>query len=60
MVNAKQFLESLDAAEIRRRIEQLDNEKQALVVLHRAAIRLERRRLPLSNDKQAKGQRGSR
>jgi len=42
MTTASQLLESLDAAEIRQRIEALDKERQALLVLHRAAIRLER------------------
>lgn len=42
METANQILESLDAAEIRQRIEALDKERQALLVLHRAAIRLDR------------------
>ena len=42
MQNASQILESLDTAEIHQRIEALDKERQALLVLHRAAIRLER------------------
>ena len=41
MQNANRILESLDAAEIRQRIEDLDKEKQALLILHRAALRLE-------------------
>jgi hypothetical protein len=42
MSTANQILESLDAAEIRQRIEIIDKERQALLILHRAAIRLER------------------
>ncbi len=42
MENASQILESLDAAEIHQRIEALNKEREALLVLHRAAIRLER------------------
>jgi hypothetical protein len=44
MENASKILESLDAAEIHQRIEALDKERQALVILHRAAIRLERQK----------------
>jgi hypothetical protein len=43
MSTANQILESLDAAEIRQQIETIDKERQALLVLHRAAIRFERR-----------------
>ncbi len=42
MENANRILESLDAAEIRQRIEALNKEREALYVLMRAAIRLER------------------
>jgi hypothetical protein len=42
MSNATELLESLDAAEIRQRLEAIDKERQALLVLHRAAIRFER------------------
>jgi len=42
MDTANQILESLDAAEIRQRIEAIEKEKQALLILHRAAIRLDR------------------
>ena len=43
MTNASEILESLDAAEISQQLEALDKERQALLVLHRAAIRLDRR-----------------
>jgi len=43
MVNASEILNSLDAAEIRQRLEDLDKERQALLILHRAAIRVERK-----------------
>ncbi len=42
MATANEILEALDAAEIRQRLEALDKERQALLILHRAAIRLER------------------
>ena len=42
MKTANQILKSLDATEIRQRLEDLDKERQALLVLHRAAIRLDR------------------
>jgi CRISPR/Cas system-associated endoribonuclease Cas2 len=42
MNTANEILESLDAAEIRQRLETLDKERQALLILYRAAIRLER------------------
>ena len=42
MKTANQILKSLDASEIHQRIEAIDKEKQALLILHRAAIRLER------------------
>ena len=45
MQTANEILESLDAAEISQRLEALDKERQALLILHRAAIRLERRRV---------------
>ena len=43
MATANEILESLDTAEIRQRLEAIDQERQALLVLHRAAIRLERK-----------------
>jgi hypothetical protein len=58
MQNASQILESLDVAEIHQRIETLDKERQALLVLHRAAIRLERQG-KAAGGKQAKGQGGA-
>ena len=42
MPTANEILDSLDAAEISQRLEALDKERQALLILHRAAIRLER------------------
>jgi hypothetical protein len=57
MATANQILESLDAAEIRQRLDALDKERQALLVLHRAAIRLERQG-KAREEKQAKGQGG--
>ena len=57
MPTANEILESLDAAEIRQRIEALAKERQALLVLHRAAIRLERQG-KAAEEKQAKGQGG--
>lgn len=44
MENANRILESLDASEIRQRIEALNREREALYVLMRAAIRLERQK----------------
>jgi len=43
MTNAAQILESLNADEIRQRLEQLNSEQQALRVLLRAAAHLPRR-----------------
>jgi hypothetical protein len=43
MATANEILESLDAVELQRRLEALDKEREALRILHRAAIRLERR-----------------
>jgi hypothetical protein len=43
MANAREVLKSLDAAEIRQRLEDLDREKEALRVLLRAAARNEKR-----------------
>jgi hypothetical protein len=40
-MNANQILQSLDAAELHQRLVEIDREKQALLILHRAAIRLE-------------------
>jgi hypothetical protein len=44
MTNAKSILDSLDAEEIRRRLDEMDAEEQALRVLLRAANRLDRQR----------------
>jgi hypothetical protein len=42
MENATAILESLDAAELQRRLDAIDREREALRILHRAALRLER------------------
>ena len=44
VTDAKQILDSLSADELRQRIEAIDREQQALRVLLRAALRLERQR----------------
>ena len=58
MSTANEILESLDAAEIRQRLVTLDKERQALLVLHRAAIRLERQG-KAAEEKQATGEGGA-
>jgi hypothetical protein len=57
MATANEILESLDAAEIHQRIEALNKEREALLILHRAAIRLERQGKAVE-EKQAKGEGG--
>ena len=57
MPTANEILDSLDAAEIRQRLEALDKERQALFVLHRAAIRLERQG-KAAKEKPVKGEGG--
>ncbi len=42
MANANQILESLDASEISKRLDEIEREREALRVLYRAAVRLER------------------
>jgi hypothetical protein len=59
MENATHILNSLDAAEIRKRIENLEAEQEALGVLLRAA-KVRDKKLALSNTKTADGQRGQR
>jgi hypothetical protein len=56
MENATHILNSLDAAEIRKRIENLEAEQEALGVLLRAA-KVRDKKLALSNAKSADGQR---
>ena len=46
MTNANKILDSLSADKIHQRIIALDKERKALVVLHRAAIRLDRQPKP--------------
>jgi hypothetical protein len=51
MDNANKILESLNAAEIRRRLSEMNAEQDALRVLLRAATRLERQRVTESGGK---------
>ena len=44
MATANDILEALDAAELQRRLAAIDKEREALRILHRAALRLERRK----------------
>lgn len=57
MENANRILESLDAAEIRQRIEALNKEREALYVLMRAAIRLERQKPDADSPKEGRAAR---
>jgi DNA-binding transcriptional MerR regulator len=41
---ARQILESLDAAEISKRLDEIEHEREALRVLYRAALRIERQK----------------
>jgi len=45
VATANDILESLDAAELQRRLEAIDREREALRILHRAALRLERQQV---------------
>jgi hypothetical protein len=45
-MKANQILESLDAAEISKRLDEIEREREALRVLYRAAVRLERQQRP--------------
>jgi len=45
MATANDILESLDAADLQRRLEAIDKEREALRILHRAALRLERQQV---------------
>ena len=49
MTNANQILESLDAAEISQRLDEIEREREALRVLYRAAVRLERQQRPTAD-----------
>ena len=53
MNTAKHILESLDATEIRQQIEAIEKEREALLILHRAAIRLERQDKPARHQRPA-------
>lgn len=57
--NANDILESLNAAELRTRLDALEKERRALRILHRAALNLERKQVALSNEKQASGRGGA-
>lgn len=49
METANQILESLDAAEISERLDEIEREREALRVLYRAAVRLERQQRPTAD-----------
>jgi hypothetical protein len=53
MENANRILESLNATEISDRLDDLEREREALRVLYRAAVRLERQQKPAANASKA-------
>ena len=53
MTTANQLLESLDAAEISKRLDEIEREREALRVLYRAAVRIERQHKPAAESSKA-------